>query len=159
MKSIIATLILSFAIAAPAVALSAGAPSSGVQVAAQPVMFAALSARVVDAKTNVPLADVKVTAYPQGSTVAESTTMTDSQGQFTLTGLRGGEYRLLFERSGYPRSLAGGIGVKPHDHLVLISSFALQSKTRLDKARLVDPCGSLVQPGQVADVYVICSGH
>jgi hypothetical protein len=160
MRYIIAALAVGFTLAVSAVALSASTiASDGVQVAAQTSVAAALSGRVVDAQSHAPLANVKITAYPQGSTVAEASAMTDIHGQFTLAGLRGGDYRLLFERPGYPKSLAGGIGVKPHDHLVLISSFALQSTQRSPQLRLVDPCGSLLQPGQVADVYVICSGH
>jgi hypothetical protein len=102
---------------------------------------------------------VKVTAFQQGSTVAEASSVTDDQGQFTLSGLRGGDYRLLFERSGYPKSLAAGITVKPHEHLVLISAFALESNPRFGQVRVTNPCSSLVQPGEVADLYVICSGH
>jgi Carboxypeptidase regulatory-like domain len=120
---------------------------------------AALSGRVVDSRRNDPLQGVKVIAYPEGSTVAEASTITDDQGRFTLTDLRGGDYRLLFEHTGYPKSLAGGIGVKSGDHLVLIAAFALRANPSLQDVRMVDQCGSLIQPGQTADVYVICSGH
>jgi 5-hydroxyisourate hydrolase-like protein (transthyretin family) len=160
MKLIVASMAVSLALAAPVAAFaSQTVGSSGSQQIAAATAAAALSGRVVDSRSKAPLAGVKVTAFPLGSTVAESSTMTDVQGRFTLAGLRGGDYRLLFEHSGYPKSLAGGIDVKPHDHLVLISAFALQSKSGLEQVRMVDPCGSLVQPGQVADVYVICSGH
>ncbi|HEY5093738.1 MAG TPA: carboxypeptidase-like regulatory domain-containing protein [Candidatus Eremiobacteraceae bacterium] len=159
MKRLIAILTAGLALASPAAALSSSAAPGAYQVAAQTATASAISGRVVDARKNDPLAGVKVTAYRVGSTVADATAMTDAQGQFTLNGLRGGDYRLLFERAGYPKSLAAGIGVKPHDHLVLVAAFALQSKTKLEQARIADPCSSLLQPGQVADVYVICSGH
>jgi hypothetical protein len=157
---IIASAAVALALATPAVALTMPAVApAGVQVAAKGQVASAISGRVVDSRTNAPLTGVKVTAFRQGFTVAEATAMTDNKGQFTLTGLDGGEYRLLFELAGYPRSLAAGIGVRPHDHLVLVSAFALQSKTRVEQARILDPCSSLLQPGQVADVYVICNGH
>ena len=158
MKLIIASVAAVFCVAASAFSSFALA-SAGPQMVATVTASAAISGRVVDSRQDTPIAGVKVTAFPQGSTVAEATATTDSQGRFTLSGLRGGDYRLLFEHIGYPKSLAGGIGVKSHEHLVLISPFAIQADARTGQARLVDPCGSLVQPGQVADVYVICSGH
>ena len=157
MKQQIALLTAALALASPAAALSSNA-SGGYQVAAQTASNSAISGRVVDAGNNNPLAGVKVTAYRIGFTVAQATAMTDAQGQFTLTGLTGGDYRLLFDRAGYPRALAGGIGVKPHDHLVLVAAFALQSKVKAQQALVADPCSSLLQPGQVADIYVVCSG-
>lgn len=157
MKQRIAILTAVLALASPVAALSASA-TSGYQVAAQTAANSAVSGRVVDARNNNPLAGVKVTAYRIGFTVAQATAMTDAQGQFTLNGLTGGDYRLLFERAGYPRALATGIGVKPHDHLVLIAAFALQSRVKAQQALVADPCSSLLQPGQVADIYVVCSG-
>jgi 5-hydroxyisourate hydrolase-like protein (transthyretin family) len=156
MKKHIAILTAALALASPVAALSSAAPG-GYLVAAQTAP-AAISGRVVDARNNNPLAGVKVTAFRIGFTVAQSTASTDAQGQFTLNGLTGGDYRLLFERAGYPRALAGGIGVKPHDHLVLVAAFALQSKVKAQQALVADPCSSLLQPGQVADIYVVCSG-
>jgi hypothetical protein len=161
MKLTIKSLAAAIAIAAgifasPALSI---ADSNGVKVVAQAVVPAAISGRVVDAKQNTLLAGVKVTAFQQGSTLAEASAVTDDQGQFTLSGLHGGDYRLLFERSGYPKSLAAGITVKPHEHLVLISAFALESNPRFGQVRVTNPCSSLVQPGEVADLYVICSGH
>jgi hypothetical protein len=161
MKQTIATLAAAIAVAAmtflsPSLSMAA---AGGAQVVAQAVVPAAISGRVVDAKQNTLLAGVKVSAFQQGSTVAEASAVTDDRGQFTLSGLSGGEYRLLFERSGYPRSLAAGISVKPHTHLVLIAAFALESNPRFGQVQIANPCSSLVQPGQVADVYVICSGH
>jgi hypothetical protein len=157
MKAVAAAIAIAASIfASPALSI---AGSSGVKVVALAVAPAAISGRVVDAKQNTLLAGVKVTAFQQGSTVAEASSVTDDQGQFTLSGLRGGDYRLLFERSGYPKSLAAGITVKPHEHLVLISAFALESNPRFGQVRVTNPCSSLVQPGEVADLYVICSGH
>jgi hypothetical protein len=160
MKHVIATLAAAIAVTAGIFASpSPSAASNGSKVVALVAAPAAISGRVVDAKQNTLLAGVKVTAFPQGSTAAESSAVTDAQGQFTLSGLRGGDYRLLFERSGYPKSLASGITVKPHEHLVLISAFALESNPRFGQVRMTNPCSSLVQPGEVADLYVICSGH
>ena len=159
MKMKLATIAIALAMVGPTVAMASQSASAGARVVADMTTPAAISGRVVDSRKDTPLAGVKVTAFPVGSTTAQATAMTDDRGQFTLSGLRGGNYRLLFERSGYPRALATGIGVKPHDHLVLVAAFALQMDPRLGQARPVDPCSSLVQPGEVADVYVICGGH
>ena len=154
---------LAAAIAIAAATLAAPSPSTaagnGTNVVALAAVAAAISGRVVDAKQDTQLAGVKVTAFQQGSTVPEATAVTDDKGQFTLSGLHGGDYRLLFERSGYPRSLATGITVRPHEHLVLISAFALETNPKFGRVQLANPCSSLVQPGEVADVYTICSGH
>jgi Carboxypeptidase regulatory-like domain len=160
MKLTIATLVAAIAIAASVfVSPPPSNAANGEKVVALTVAPAAISGRVVDAKQDTLLAGVKVTAFQQGSTVPEASAVTDSKGQFTLSGLHGGDYRLLFERSGYPKSLAAGITVRPHEHLVLISAFALETNPRFGRVQLVNPCSSLVQPGEVADVYVICSGH
>jgi hypothetical protein len=161
MKQTIATLAAAIAISASILASPApsSAASNAAIVVAQAAVPAAISGRVVDAKQNTLLAGVKVTAYQEGSAVPESTAVTDNQGNFTLSGLSGGNYRLLFERSGYPKSLAAGISVRSHEHLVLISAFALDSNPRFGQVRMTNPCSSLVQPGEVADLYTICSGH
>lgn len=158
MKRYIAILTAALALSSPAAALSSPAGPAAYQVAANAATLSAISGHVVDAQKNTPLAGVKVTAYRIGFTAVQAIAMTDAQGQFTLGGLSGGDYRLLFERAGYPRSLAQGIGVKPHDHLVLVAAFALQSKAKAEQALVANPCSSLLQPGQVADIYVICSG-
>lgn len=150
---------LALALVVPTISLASPTMSQGTRIIADMSTAAAISGRVVDSRSDSPLAGVSVTAYPVGLTSAEASATTDDQGQFTLSGLRGGDYRLLFERSGYPKALAAGIDVKPHDHLVLVAAFALQKNPRSGQARQVDPCSSLVQPGDVADVYVICSGH
>jgi 5-hydroxyisourate hydrolase-like protein (transthyretin family) len=161
MKLNIATLAAAIVIAAGLLASpSMSAAAGGAKVVAQmPVAASALSGRVVDATQNTPLAGVKVSAFAQGSTMAESSAVTDDHGKFTLSGLHGGNYELLFERAGYPKSIASGITVRPNEHLVLISSFALDSNPRFGQVRLTNPCSSLLQPGEVADVYTICSGH
>jgi hypothetical protein len=159
MNTKIAATALALAMLGPMISMASPATSQGTHVVADMTTAAAISGRVVDSRSDSPLAGVNVTAFPVGSTTAEARAMTDDQGQFTLTGLRGGDYRLLFERAGYPRALAAGIGVKAHDHLVLVAAFALQKNPRVGQARPVDPCSSLVQPGEVADVYVICGGH
>ena len=160
MKLNIATLAAAIAIAAGSlVSPSVSAASGGLKVVAQAPIAAALSGHVVDARQNTPLSGVKVSAFLEGSTAAESSAVSDDHGQFTLSGLHGGDYRLLFERTGYPKSLAAGITVRPNEHLVLISAFALDSNPKFGQVRMTNPCSSLVQPGDVADVYTICSGH
>jgi hypothetical protein len=161
MKHTITTLAAAIAISASLFvsAMPSSAAANGANMIALAAVPAAISGRVVDAKRNTFLAGVKVTAFQEGSTSAESSAVTDDQGNFTLSGLHGGDYRLLFERSGYPKSIAAGITVRPHEHLVLISAFALDSNPRFGQVRVTNPCSSLVQPGEVADVYTICSGH
>ena len=160
MKQRIAILSAVLMLASPAAALSSTG-TGGYQVAANTGTASAISGRVVDAQTNNPLAGVKVTAYRIGFTQVQASAMTDSQGQFTLNGLTGGDYRLLFERSGL-----SAIARSRHRRQTARSFGAGRARSHCSR-KLEDAAvacrsiraASLLQPGQVADVYVICSGH
>ncbi len=145
--AVAASLITSAALRAPAVAAS-------LQASAQ------ISGQVVDARDGSPLPHVQILAVSASTKDVESTAFADRTGHFTLRGLRGDSYRLVFARSGYGQAYADGITVSPSDHLVMISPFAVQAVpvAMIQELGMRPQCGSLIQPDQTSDVYVVCSG-
>jgi hypothetical protein len=112
----------------------------------------AIAGRVVDSQTQVPLADVKVTAS-SASQIATSTT--DASGSFRFLSLAPDTYTLDFTKAGYDELSDPGVVV-----------FADQMQTlavRLDKAlktiaRVTSrSAGSLVKSGTGSDVYSVNS--
>jgi len=122
---------------------------------------AQISGQVVDDRYGKPLEGIQVMAVPAGTTTVEGSTFSDKTGRFTLRGLRGGDYRLVFQRPGSGQAYADGISVRSDDHLVMISPFAVPSVAvaMIQELGMRAQCGKLLQPGQTADVYVVCSGY
>lgn len=122
---------------------------------------AQVSGQVVSAKDDSPLAGIHVLAVPAGTRTVEASAISDKSGRFTLRGLRGGQYRLVFDRAGYGQAYADGITVRSDDHLVMISPFAVPDVklATIQQIALGPQCGNLIQPAETADVYVVCSGY
>jgi hypothetical protein len=122
---------------------------------------AQISGQVVDDRYGKPLDGIQVMAVPAGTTTVEASTISDKSGRFTLRGLRGGDYRLVFQRAGSGQAYADGIAVRSDDHLVMISPFAIPNVavSMIQGIGMRPQCGSLIQPGQTSDVYVVCSGY
>jgi 5-hydroxyisourate hydrolase-like protein (transthyretin family) len=122
---------------------------------------AQISGQVVDDHFGKPIAGIQVMAVPAGATIVEASTMSDKNGRFTLRGLRGGDYRLVFQRPGFGQAYADGISVRSDDHLVMIAPFAVPNVAvaMIQELGMRPQCGNLLNPGEVADVYVVCSGY
>jgi hypothetical protein len=121
---------------------------------------ASFSAKLVVESTYAAVAGVNVKAYTMtgGRVMAESVSGPD--GVFTLTGLRGGEYRLNFSKRGYHDTTLVGVWVTPHSTDRLNTPIAMYpSNTKVPRITATNPCGKLVNPSQVADVYVVCTGE
>jgi 5-hydroxyisourate hydrolase-like protein (transthyretin family) len=122
---------------------------------------AQISGQVVDDRYGKPLAGIQVMAVPAGTTTVEASTISDKNGRFTVRGLRGGDYRLVFQRPGFGQAYADGIAVRSDDHLVMIAPFAVPNVAvaMIQELGMRPQCGNLLQSGEVADVYVVCSGY
>ncbi|HLJ85157.1 MAG TPA: carboxypeptidase-like regulatory domain-containing protein [Candidatus Eremiobacteraceae bacterium] len=122
---------------------------------------AQISGQVVDDRYGKPLEGIDVMAVSAGTTTVEASTTSDKNGRFTLRGLRAGDYRLVFQRPGSGQAYVDGIAVRADDHLVLISPFAVPNVAvaLTQEIGMRPQCGKLLQPGQTADVYVVCSGY
>ncbi|HEY5676933.1 MAG TPA: TonB family protein [Myxococcales bacterium] len=84
---------------------------------------------VVDAATQSPLADVRVTARST-SLVGEQSVVTDGDGLFEMTFLPAGFYTLVVRRDGYQAFAADGLelkGRKVHVRLAIVKAQAAQA--------------------------------
>jgi len=129
-------------------------------VAASAAWTASVSGRVVDVKTLLPVADATIRIYTERGYDVMGKATSDAQGNFVIEGLRGGTYRLEFEKRGYQRTLELGLFIRPAERLIEAAPIAMYPDgVKVPRpASVSDPCGSLVQPGETSDVYVICSG-
>lgn len=120
---------------------------------------AAVSGSVVDVKSLDPVADATIKIFSaQGSRVLGRAT-SDEHGTFSIGGLQGGQYRLQFEKHGYQSTIVAGLYVRPGERYIEAAPIAMYPVgVPLPKVSVSNPCGSMVDPNQTADVYVICSG-
>lgn len=121
-----------------------------------------LSGTVVNVSLGTKVAGVKVRAFMVGADKMQDSSITDTNGEFTLVHLRPGTYRLAFDASGYHESIIADVRVKASDeHIHLSAPVALYpaSMSIPLEAALMDPCRDVVQPGQTADVYIVCSSR
>jgi len=119
---------------------------------------ASLTARLVNVGDRAPVAGVEVKAYPLRGGTLLAKAVSDEHGVITLDGLRGGEYRLDFTKSGYHDTTLVGVYVRPHQRDNMSSPIAMYPMgTKVPRFSATNPCGKLLDPAQVADEYVICS--
>ena len=117
-----------------------------------------LSGRVVDIKTLQPVPDAKVEAFMGSSYRAAAKATTDAHGAFVLQGLDGGNYRVQFEKAGYQRTMIAGINVRSGERMIEAAPIAMYPNgVPLPNFAMAKPCGSMVDPEQTADVYIVCS--
>lgn len=87
----------------------AGGVTSGIDVALLP--GGAIEGTVTSAASKAPLAGIEVCAYTEG-VEGERCTHTGSKGEYTLTDLAAGEYRVWFSGSSYPPQYYGGFSAR-----------------------------------------------
>ena len=87
------------------------------------------------------------------------TTATDTNGKFLFQDLGAGKYRLDLDSGGYEFLRAPRIMTVHRNEMVNLSAtFEMRPMSLVIDTYLTrSPCGSLVQPGQTADVYVVCA--
>ena len=114
---------------------------------------------VVDAKHQQPLADVRVAAFPLRSSQQVGATSTDVDGNFRISGLGPGVYRLELSKEGYDTTIVSNVRVRRDERVIIAGSLNL-SVVRLGERYVAHSyCGKLVQAGVTADVYVVCAGR
>lgn len=118
---------------------------------------ASMSGRVVDVSSLQPVPAAHVTIYAENGVRELGSAVSDARGQFTISGLSGGMYRLRFQRDGYQTTSLVGITVRPNEHFIEAGPIAMyRNGVPMPKVAIHDLCGGLVEPGQTADVYVVC---
>jgi hypothetical protein len=119
---------------------------------------ASMSGSVVDVKSLEPVSDATVRIYAESGSQVMGMATTDARGAFVISGLKGGEYRLQFQKTGYQRTVVAGIFVRPGERMIEAAPIAMyRNGVPLPNFAMSQPCGSLIQPGQTADVYIVCS--
>ena len=121
---------------------------------------ASVSGRVVDVKTLQPVANAKIEMFTETGDQVIGKATSDASGGFAIGGLRGGMYRISFQKHGYQRTVVAGVEVKPGAHLIEAAPIAMYPNgVPVPRAAAGNTqCGDLIQPLETADVYVFCSG-
>lgn len=120
---------------------------------------ASVSGKVVDVQSLNPVSDTIVKAYSENGSQVLGKATSDAGGNFVIGGLRGGMYRLQFEKHGYQSTVVAGLTIRPSERLVEAAPIAMYPNgVPLPKMSANHPCGNLVDPQQTADVYIVCSG-
>ena len=120
---------------------------------------ATLGSTLLNIKTLQPVAGVEVRAYSEHGGTVLGRAVSDAAGVFEIGGLYGGSYRLEFKKTGYKETVLVAVWVAPHSRTTLSHGIAMYpSDVALPRSTLAgNPCGALVQPNQVADVYYMCN--
>ncbi|MEA2689012.1 MAG: Carboxypeptidase regulatory-like domain, partial [Candidatus Eremiobacteraeota bacterium] len=109
-----------------------------------------IAGAVTDAKTQRPVAAVRVEASSPSQTVS---TVTDASGRFTFISLAPDTYAITLSKSAYERLVVGGITVQADQQLS--EQLALQpSLQQIGHVTARSPL-DLVKPGTTADVYSV----
>ncbi len=119
---------------------------------------ASLSGTVVDIKSLQAVPDATIRAYDNNGITVVGEATSDAKGAFVINGLRGGYYRLQFSRGGYQRTVISGVWVHPGERMIEAAPIAMYPNgVKLPNMAVSKPCGSVVDPSQTADVYIVCS--
>lgn len=119
---------------------------------------ASMTAQLVEEASRAPVAGVEVKMYTLHGGYVLARAVSDQRGYFTLDGLQGGEYRLDFKKPGYHDTTLVGVYVPPHQAYRMAAAIAMYPMSmKVPRFTATNPCGKLVDPMQVADVYVVCS--
>jgi len=147
MKRVLINLIVGAVVLLPLISHAAVGPST-----------ASVQGTVVDRDHPVPLAGVLVSLVVENKPYRKST-LTDKGGNFEFKALESGHYTIFFQKDGYDGLILAGVTVNQGEAMKIGFPLALHKSafSIIDYPMHPSPCGSLVQPGQTADVYVVCA--
>lgn len=118
-----------------------------------------ISGRVVDAKYQHELGGVKVAAYADPRTPSSkmlAAALSGKDGSFRLEGLGGGRYQLELTKMGFAVEILSGLSVRANERLVIGEPVGLARASEEYATKMA--CNTLVRPGEVGSVYVVCAG-
>ena len=117
-----------------------------------------ISGRVVDVRTHQPIGGAKVEVQADGATLrspkAFGAALSRKDGGFHVDGLRAGRYQIVLTKVGYSIQLLTGLSVRAGERTIVGEPIAMHPASVDDMQKMA--CNSIVQPGQSADVYVVC---
>jgi hypothetical protein len=120
-----------------------------------------ISGRVVDARSHKAVTGAKIELFADagGSKVgyAVALSQTRGDGDFRVTGLRAGAYRLQVLKMGYAVQELSGLTLDDQEHLIVGEPVGLVAASAEDMMKMA--CNSVVRPDATGDVYVVCAGR
>src|SRR5579864_2011690 len=108
----------------------------------------ALNGRVVDFRTQLPIADVEIRAI---SPSTQRVTHTDSRGDFVFLDLQPGSYEVSFTHRLYAPNSFAALFIPPGEEIHVL--VALKRAFYIIDGLRPTPVGWFVRPGVTADVY------
>jgi hypothetical protein len=116
-----------------------------------------LHGTVVSAQDRSPIPNVTVDVYaaPGGQSLATATT--DKNGAFEVVGLQPGTYQIKLAHPTYETIILTGVKVNGANYMKLKGALAMQPAGSDNRIARQSACTNLLQPGQTADVYIVCS--
>jgi len=138
----------------PVIALAAG-----VSLCAQALgeQTASLKGTVVNAADKAPLSGATVNLYPATGDQSAAAAKTDRNGEFLMIGLTPGKYRLEVSRPMYQTAILADFALNPGKAMRFPDPIGMVTSTDSLPSSQISGCVSLLQPGQTADVYIVCS--
>lgn len=118
---------------------------------------ASLQGTIVRASDRAPLAGALVNLYPGTGTQSAATATTDGKGSFLMIGLAPGKYRLEISRPLYQKVILSDLTLNSGRPMRFPDPIAMLSSADTLPTSQIAGCTSLLQPGQTADVYIVCS--
>jgi hypothetical protein len=121
---------------------------------------ASIQGTVTDGKHGRPLMGATVSAFDARTKILAEVVHSAENGTFRVGGLVPGDYRLMITKQGYRSVEVSGLSVETADHLIIGLPIAIESAANgsEDPMQMLAHCNNLVNPDEIADVYVICGG-
>jgi hypothetical protein len=116
-----------------------------------------LHGTVVRRSDHTPLAGAVVNVYRGPSTQSAATATTDSKGDFIVIDLAPGTYSLQVSRDKYQTVVINDLKLNPGMLMRFKDPIAMQTATDSLPTSQLSACVNLLQPGQTADVYIVCN--
>ena len=104
--------------------------SAGVSSASAPQTGSTIRGRVVDSFNQGPLGGVRVDVFNDANRSVKksvASTMTSSDGTFSLSGLRSGNYHLELEKRGYALEIVTGFSLRTGVRFQIAEPFAMRT--------------------------------
>ncbi|MBV8669235.1 MAG: carboxypeptidase regulatory-like domain-containing protein [Candidatus Eremiobacteraeota bacterium] len=121
---------------------------------------ASISGRVVDARSHKAVTGAKIELFADAGSskngYAVAVSQTHSNGDFHVSGLRAGAYKLQVVKMGYAVQEISGLTLDNQEHLIVGEPVGLVAASAEDMMKMA--CNSVVRPDATGDVYVVCAG-
>ncbi len=119
-----------------------------------------ISGRIVDARNHDPIIGARVDLFADTpaskSDKVIAAALSGKDGNFLLSGVAAGQYRVEITKMGYAVQELSGLAVQEREHTIVGEPIALSLASDDYAAKMA--CNKLVRPDVTGDVYVVCAG-